>query len=218
MRLAALALQAHDVDSAVARTCLSIRAYATHLGAPAKFHWTVTEALVRLLAAGPLQGERAICWRATTRKRCWPAMRRAPRSLRRTLRRCPHEPQLHHRPAGQRLRRLAHGAAVLRKIGLLVLRPRSAAGYRRYGEAELARLRRLLAYRDAGLPLQTIKALLDGGDQSAAAMPWLDDIARHGAAARPANGAGQPGNGGAAAAGGNGQGKLERAVSRGGDG
>lgn len=64
------------------------------------------------------------------------------------------------------------------KIGLLVPAARSAAGYRRYGEAELARLRRLLAYRDAGLPLQTIKALLDGGDHSAAAAGRLDDIAR----------------------------------------
>lgn len=57
LRLAALALQAHDVDSAVARICAGIRAYATHLGAPAKFHWTVTEALVRLLAAGRLDGD-----------------------------------------------------------------------------------------------------------------------------------------------------------------
>ena len=50
LRLAWLYLQRHDADEAVARTCAGIRAYATHLGAAAKFHWTVTEALVRLLA------------------------------------------------------------------------------------------------------------------------------------------------------------------------
>lgn len=64
------------------------------------------------------------------------------------------------------------------KIGLLRPAARSDAGYRRYGEAELARLRRLLAYRDAGLPLATIGALLDGGDHAQAASGRLDEIAR----------------------------------------
>jgi hypothetical protein len=59
LRLAALNLQTHGIDAAVARTCAGIRAYATHLGAPGKFHWTVTEALVRLMAAagGALDGD-----------------------------------------------------------------------------------------------------------------------------------------------------------------
>lgn len=52
LRLAALHLRAGHTDDAVARTCAGIRAYATHLGASGKFHWTVTEALVRLMAAG----------------------------------------------------------------------------------------------------------------------------------------------------------------------
>lgn len=64
------------------------------------------------------------------------------------------------------------------KIGLLLPAARSDAGYRRYGEAEFTRLRRLLAYRDAGLPLATIGALLDGGDQAQAAAGRLDEIGR----------------------------------------
>ncbi|HEY0065085.1 MAG TPA: hypothetical protein VGC21_23405 [Telluria sp.] len=59
MRLGWLNLQRHDRASAIARTCAGIRAYATHLGAPDKFHWTVTEALLRLMAAqgGRLPGD-----------------------------------------------------------------------------------------------------------------------------------------------------------------
>lgn len=75
------------------------------------------------------------------------------------------------------------------KIGLLLPAARSDAGYRRYGEAELARLRRLLAYRDAGLPLATIGALLDGGDQAQAAAGRLDEIARDMAGLRAQQGA-----------------------------
>lgn len=59
LRLARLYLQAEGCDDAVARTCAAIRAYACHLGAPGKFNWTLTEALVRLLAAhgGVLDGD-----------------------------------------------------------------------------------------------------------------------------------------------------------------
>jgi N-formylglutamate deformylase len=32
-------------------TCDGIQRLATHLGAPGKFHWTLTEALVRIMAA-----------------------------------------------------------------------------------------------------------------------------------------------------------------------
>jgi hypothetical protein len=61
VRLAWLYLQRHDFDEAVARTCAGIRAYATHLGAAAKFHWTVTEALMHVLRdAGA--ADRALPW------------------------------------------------------------------------------------------------------------------------------------------------------------
>jgi hypothetical protein len=61
VRLAWLNLQRHDVDDAVTRTCEGIRAYATHLGAAAKFHWTITEALMHLLRAAGA-ADRALRW------------------------------------------------------------------------------------------------------------------------------------------------------------
>lgn len=51
LRLAAICLQRHGVDEAIARACGVIGRYAVSLGAPDKFHWTVTEALMRLLHA-----------------------------------------------------------------------------------------------------------------------------------------------------------------------
>lgn len=52
LALACLHAAGGDADAAAVRCCAAIRGYATHLGAADKFHWTVTEALVRLLAAG----------------------------------------------------------------------------------------------------------------------------------------------------------------------
>lgn len=51
LRLACLYLARYPLDEAIARTCATIRAYATHLGAAHKYHATVTVALVRLLHA-----------------------------------------------------------------------------------------------------------------------------------------------------------------------
>lgn len=48
------------------------------------------------------------------------------------------------------------------ELGLLRPSGRSEAGYRRYGEADVLRLHRLLALRDAGLSLKAIAPLLDG--------------------------------------------------------
>ena len=61
VRLAWLHLQRHDFDEAVRRTCAGIRAYATHLGAAGKFHWTMTQALMHLLRAGGAS-ERTLAW------------------------------------------------------------------------------------------------------------------------------------------------------------
>ncbi len=47
------------------------------------------------------------------------------------------------------------------EIGLLTPSDRSGAGYRRYGEADLDRLRSILAYRELGLALEDIAAILD---------------------------------------------------------
>jgi DNA-binding transcriptional MerR regulator len=49
-------------------------------------------------------------------------------------------------------------------IGLLVPSGRTAAGYRRYGYAELERLQRILAYRALGLDLDAIGKILDDPD------------------------------------------------------
>jgi hypothetical protein len=51
LRLACLLLQRHTRDAAVQAACSGIQRLATHLGAPQKFHRTLTEALVRLMAA-----------------------------------------------------------------------------------------------------------------------------------------------------------------------
>jgi DNA-binding transcriptional MerR regulator len=46
--------------------------------------------------------------------------------------------------------------------GLLQPATRTEAGYRRYGEAEAQRLDQIRQYREAGLPIERIAALLDG--------------------------------------------------------
>lgn len=58
IRLAAICLRRHAVDEAIGQACAIIRAYAASLGAAGKFHWTVTEALMRLmLPDGALAGD-----------------------------------------------------------------------------------------------------------------------------------------------------------------
>ncbi|GAA4870237.1 MerR family transcriptional regulator [Kitasatospora terrestris] len=47
------------------------------------------------------------------------------------------------------------------RSGLLVPSERSAAGYRRYSGADLARLQQVLFYRELGFPLEEIAAILD---------------------------------------------------------
>ncbi|MES2151774.1 MAG: hypothetical protein V4508_18500 [Pseudomonadota bacterium] len=51
VRLAWIQLRRHAFEDAVLRTCGGIQAYASHLGAAGKFHWTITEALMHLLRA-----------------------------------------------------------------------------------------------------------------------------------------------------------------------
>lgn len=62
------------------------------------------------------------------------------------------------RRTGLTVRTLHHYEA----LGLLQPSGRSEAGYRRYGEADVLRLHRVLALRDAGLSLKEIAPLLDG--------------------------------------------------------
>ena len=73
--------------------------------------------------------------------------------------------------SGLTVRALHHWDAV----GLLVPAERSGAGYRRYGEAEVARLYRILALRRLGLSLEEIAAALerDGPDLTAAVRTHL---------------------------------------------
>lgn len=49
------------------------------------------------------------------------------------------------------------------KIGLLPPAERSAAGYRRYGDADLDRLQRVLFYRELGFGLDEIRAVMNDG-------------------------------------------------------
>lgn len=64
------------------------------------------------------------------------------------------------RVAGVTVRTLHH----YDEIGLLSPVRRSPAGYRLYGEAELARLQRILCYRELGFELDKIAAILDDPD------------------------------------------------------
>lgn len=50
------------------------------------------------------------------------------------------------------------------EIGLLAPSERSHAGHRRYGDADLDRLQRILFYRELGFPLDEVAALLDDPD------------------------------------------------------
>jgi DNA-binding transcriptional MerR regulator len=53
-------------------------------------------------------------------------------------------------------------------IGLLTGAHRTHSNYRVYGDAQLARLRQIRAYRDAGLEIADVRALLDGRPGDAA--------------------------------------------------
>lgn len=53
-------------------------------------------------------------------------------------------------------------------IGLLKAPPRTLGNYRRYGDKDVRRLEQICAYRDAGLRLADIRALLDGVSSDAA--------------------------------------------------
>lgn len=68
------------------------------------------------------------------------------------------------RLAGVTVRTLHHYG----EIGLLVPGQRTGAGYRQYTDRDLARLTRILYYRDLGFALDAIAAMLDGSaDQTA---------------------------------------------------
>ena len=55
-------------------------------------------------------------------------------------------------------------------IGLLPRASRSAANYRSYGDADLRRLRQICIYRDAGLKLEDIRAILAKPENDASAV------------------------------------------------
>jgi phosphoribosylaminoimidazole-succinocarboxamide synthase len=50
------------------------------------------------------------------------------------------------------------------EIGLLVPARRTGAGHRRYAESDVARLAQIVALRTVGLPLDEIRAAIDGGE------------------------------------------------------
>ncbi len=60
---------------------------------------------------------------------------------------------------------LARGSLLhYESLGLLAPAARSEAGYRLYRQADVERVRRIRRYREAGLALEAIRALLDGAE------------------------------------------------------
>jgi DNA-binding transcriptional MerR regulator len=55
-------------------------------------------------------------------------------------------------------------------IGLITPAARTHGNYRRYAERDVNRLRQICAYRDAGLKLADIRAILDGPEHGAGAV------------------------------------------------
>src|SRR5438309_10559309 len=55
-------------------------------------------------------------------------------------------------------------------VGLLSPAPRTHGNYRRYGAPDVSRLRLICAYRNAGLKLADIRAILDGPEHGAGAV------------------------------------------------
>ena len=77
------------------------------------------------------------------------------------------------RTAGKLARRYALSRSTLlyyHRIGLLVPSGRSAANYRVYSDADRERLERILAYRDAGVPIEAIRTLLAADPAASAAL------------------------------------------------
>lgn len=58
------------------------------------------------------------------------------------------------------------------EIGLLSPGDRSSGGYRRYEEADLERLERVLFYRELGFPLEEIARILDGSGDTSSHLRW----------------------------------------------
>lgn len=50
LRVTWIHLQRYPLEEAIERTCAGIAQYAAHLGAPDRYHRTMTEALIRLMA------------------------------------------------------------------------------------------------------------------------------------------------------------------------
>lgn len=62
------------------------------------------------------------------------------------------------------------------QAGLVAPAARTAAGYRQYSQADVARVRQVRAYRATGLALDAILRLLDGGDRKDAIAARLEAI------------------------------------------
>lgn len=65
------------------------------------------------------------------------------------------------------------------EIGLLSPGDRTAGGYRRYDEADLERLERVLFYRELGFPLEEIATILAGSTHPSSHLRWQHRLLRH---------------------------------------
>lgn len=64
------------------------------------------------------------------------------------------------------------------RAGVLGPAQRSAAGYRQYSEADVARLQDIRHYRATGMPLSAIAALLSGADKPSLVRARIEQVGR----------------------------------------
>ncbi|SDZ78171.1 MerR family transcriptional regulator [Microbulbifer marinus] len=185
LRVGWLYLNRLPLPQACTRVCDGIRALAMALGAADKFHHTISEGLVRIiaermagtaaenfdqfLAANPdlLADARGLltrhysdaCLHSAAARCSWVQPDLAP------LVEPSHNQWMQMLTITAFARRFNLSRSTLLyydRIGLLKPASTSDSGYRLYGERELARMERIETFRNAGLPLKAIRDIVDG--------------------------------------------------------
>ncbi|MCG8671216.1 MAG: MerR family transcriptional regulator [Pseudomonadales bacterium] len=136
LRLAWLYLNSNPLEEAIQKVTNGFSSYANSLGVTDKFHHTLTEAIVRIMAS------------------------RLPHGKEENL-----DVYLENNRDLVDDIRAAVNVHYSDKLGLLKPSSRSDANYRQYTKQDYQRLSKIMAYREAGVPLATIIELLEDNQQ-----------------------------------------------------